>query len=264
MWADTLRDATMEFVGPISNQALAFTIVSVMLAGFLRGFLGFGGALVIIMVLNVVLGPQVAVPIACLSGLPATMQLLPQAMRACDRRFVVPFGLTSFAIAPVGTLLLVSIHPAVMKITISAFVLAMVVMLYRGWRLAQTSSPAATVAAGAVAGFIQGTAGVGGPPAVVAALSFPGSAEKQRANVIGAVTSLSLAPIIPLWLANLFSWRIVVASLMIIPIYSATTWFGSQFFSQHGQQHYRNVTYLALTAMSVITLAIAIGDYTVY
>lgn len=245
----------------ISYVNVALVAASVAVAGAMRGFLGFGGALVIIMVLNVVLGPQIAVPIACLSGLPSTLQLLPDAVRHADRKLAVPFGLASFIVAPAGTYLLVTVDQAVMKITISAFVLLMVVMLYRGWRLSRSTSVVTMAGAGIAAGFIQGTAGVGGPPAVAAALSFAGSPEKQRANVIGAVTSLALAPVIPLYIAGLFTWDIVVASLAIIPIYSAATWLGSRYFSQYGQEHYRNVTYLALTLMSGSTLAIAVRDF---
>ncbi len=67
------------------------------------------------MVLSAVFGPVMAVPAANLAGLPATFQLLPAAVHDNDRRFVLPFGLASFLIAPLGVLVLISLDPAIMR-----------------------------------------------------------------------------------------------------------------------------------------------------
>ena len=77
--------------------------------GLVRGFVGFGGALVIILVASATLGPLMALPVAALSGLPATVQLLPSAFRYAEPGFVLPFGGASFVSAPLGTLILVSV-----------------------------------------------------------------------------------------------------------------------------------------------------------
>lgn len=232
-----------------------------LLAGFLRGFVGFGASLMIVMVLSVVLGPVAAVPVAALSGLPAMFQLLPNAVRYSDRSFVIPFGLATFVAAPFGTWILVSLSPEIMKISISLFVLAMVVMLYRGWRMAQHPGPAALFAAGAGAGLVQGAAGVGGPPAVAIALSTAGSTQQQRANVIGTVTALSVCTLLPMWYYGLFTRDVIVASLLIFPLYAGSTWVGAQFFTQRGQRHFRNAALCALAAIGIATLALAVRDY---
>ena len=114
------------------------------------------------------------------------IQLLPNGAHFAERPYVIPFGLASFAAAPLGAWVLVSIDPEIMKMAISIFVLVMVVMLYRGWRLPDRPGWALLLGAGAAAGFVQGAASVGGPPAVVVALSRAGTTQRQRANVIGA------------------------------------------------------------------------------
>ena len=252
----------MELFGEAFSIAeLVVVAVAACFAGFLRGFLGFGGALVIILVLNVVLGPLAALPIACLSGMPSTLQLLPVAVRLSERAFVLPFGLSSFAVAPLGTWILVSVDPAVMKIAISTMVLVLVAMLYRGWRFAAGSSVPALMVAGSLTGLVQGSAGVGGPPAVAMALSRPGSAEQQRANVIGVVTALSLCALVPMWYNGLFTAKVIVLSLAIVPIYSATTWFGARYFSAGGTKHYRSSALVFLAFVGLVTLVIALRSY---
>lgn len=250
-------------IGLVSGQELVLAAGAVLLAGFIRGFLGFGASMIIVMVLSLVFGPLVAVPVASLTGLPSMVQLLPTALRFADRAFVVPFGLVTFAVAPLGTWVLVSADPAIMKMAISAFVLAMVAVLYRGWQLTGRPGPALLLGTGIAAGLVQGSAGVGGPPAVAIALARPGTPQQQRANVIGAVTALSLCALLPLWYHGLFTRQVVVISLALFPLYVGATWLGSRFFSHRGHRHYRNAALLTLAAIGLLTLALAVRDYQV-
>ena len=183
-----------DLIGQVMFVTLApvglLAIATVLVAGFVRGFVGFGSSLIIVMVLSIVVGPPAAVGIAGLSGLAPVMQLLPNAVRYSERSFVGPFGLSTFIAAPIGTSVLVAADPAIMKIIISLFVLVMVVMLYREWRPRGAEKPGFLMLAGLASGIVQGASGVGGPPAVAIALSREGTAQTQRANVIGATTAL--------------------------------------------------------------------------
>ena len=236
-------------------------LVTALVAGFLRGFLGFGGALIIIMVVNVVVGPQFAVPLACLSGLPPTFQLLPAAVRNSDRSFALPFGFMSLVMLPLGTLALVQLDPGIMKIVVSGVVLAMVLLLYQGWAFRRKANLPVVMGAGGLTGLIQGATGAAGPMVVAVAMAIPGAPEKQRANVIGAITFLSLFPALPLWYHGLFTREVVIASLAITPLYMVTTWIGTRYFSGKGHKIYRNATLVALTIISLVTLWIAVRDY---
>jgi len=110
-----MLESIQVLIGPVSYAGLAIVAGAVLLAGFIRGFVGFGAALIIVMVLSAVYGPVMAVPAANLTGLPATFQLLPAAVHDSDWRFVLPFGLASFLIATLGVLVLISLDPAIMR-----------------------------------------------------------------------------------------------------------------------------------------------------
>jgi uncharacterized membrane protein YfcA len=244
--------------GDVAIAGLA--IVTVLIAGVLRGFVGFGSSLVIVMVLSIVVGPPAAVAIAGLSGLAPVAQLLPVAVRSSERSFVIPFGLLTFAAAPIGTWVLVAANPAIMKIVISLFVLAMVVMLYREWRPHGINKPGFLMAAGAASGFVQGCAGVGGPPAVAIALSRHGTPQTQRANVIGATTVLTFCGLPPLWYNGVFTAEVVVISLVTVPFYVLGTWAGARAFGRYGNRHFRSAALVALAIVGVLTLALAMRD----
>jgi uncharacterized protein len=253
-WINLFSDAA-------SMSGWAVAAATVVVAGFIRGFLGFGASLIIVMVLSAVFGPLAAVPVAGLAGLPATVQLLPDAVRLSERAFVLPFALATFAVAPFGAWVLAVADPTVMKMAISVFVLIMVVMMHRGWRFGGEPGRGVLLGAGALAGLAQGLAGVGGPPAVATALSRPGTPHQQRANVIGAVTALALCSLLPYWYNGFYTQQVVIIGLVLTPIYAIASWAGARFFTAGGHQHYRNAALLTLAVIGVVTLALAVRDY---
>jgi len=251
----------LEVLGTQSHLVIATVAGTILLAGFIRGFVGFGASLIIVMVLSIIKEPMVAVAIACLTGLPVMVQLLPHAVRFSERSFVVPFGLTTFVAAPFGTWALVSINADIMTICISSCVLLTVVLLYRGWKLKQGNGIIILTIGGAIAGLFQGSAGIGGPTAVAIALSRAGDAALQRANVIGAVAILNLCSLPALWLQGLFTRDVIVFSLMVAPIYYGATWVGAQYFSRGGSRHFHNAALIILAVIGLITLAISLQAY---
>lgn len=256
-----MAELLAELIGPVSPTGLVLAVVTAAVAGFIRGFIGFGAALIIIMMLSVIFGPHVAVPVSALASLPGTLQLLPTAVRHAEPRLVVPLGIAVLVAAPFGTMILVAADPVAIRIGISVFVLVMVYLFHRGWRLARQPGRGLLLGVGALAGLIQGAAGVGGPPAVIVTLARPGSAERQRANVIGVITALSLCPILPLWYHGLFTREVVVIALVIVLPYLGLTWAGGRYFARRGHRHFQGAALLTLAAVGAVTLALAIGDF---
>jgi uncharacterized membrane protein YfcA len=240
---------------------LAGVAVTILLAGFMRGFVGFGGALVAVCSLSLLVGPREAVALSALTGVPSTLQLLPTAVRSSEPAFVLPVGIAVFLAAPFGAWVLVTLDPRVMKIVIALLVLAMVGVLARGWQLARLPGTAALLGAGVASGLVQGCAGVGGPPAVALALARGGEAALQRANVVGALTAISLSSLAPLWYHGLFTAEVLMAGAALVPLYSGGTWLGARYFAGQGARHFRRASILGLLVVAIVTLALSVRDY---
>jgi uncharacterized membrane protein YfcA len=233
----------------------------VCVAGFMRGFVGFGAALITVPTLSLLIGPLVAVPVSTIIGLPAALQLLPEAVRHCERSVVLPIAMSVLLATPVGALLLVNIDPDVMKIIISLLVIVMVVMLARGWTLGHSVGRHVLIGAGVVGGLVQGSAGVGGPPVVAIALSRPGEPRQQRANVLGVMTAVVVASYLPFWYHGLLSSKVLLLGCSLIPFSFVSTWLGSHYFSRGGQGHYRSSALLILASVGIGALLLAVRDY---
>lgn len=250
-----------EFLGLAVDARLAVVCTAVLLGGFIRGFTGFGAALVIVPVLSLAYEPRLSVVAMTVMGIPTLFQLLPEAIRSSERRIVIPTSLAILAATPFGTWLLVAISPPVMKIAISGLVLAMVAMLARGWRLGGHVSMPVLLSAGMAGGVIQGAAGIGGPPVVAIALSRPGPAVQQRGNVLALMTAISLSSLLPQLYFGLFTRPAILLGLFLLPFYGAAILLGSRYFAAGGQKHFRRAALATLAAVGIATLLASVRDY---
>ena len=228
------------------------------IGGVVRGFVGFGGALVIVLVASVVMGPASAVAIAALSGVPSTIQLLPSAIRHAEQRYAVPFSAAAFISAPLGTFVLVAADEDGMKVAISIFVLVAVALMWSGWRPRLGTSGGVSFAVGCGAGLVQGATGVGGPLAVTVALARGGAAERQRGNVIGTVTALALCAMLPMAWHGLFTAKVVVLSGCGVPAYLLGTTLGARWFRAGHQAYFRLAALCTLAVTGLFTLLVSV------
>lgn len=245
----------------LPDAGFAVAVLAVIVAGFLRGFIGFGAALISVPILSVIYGPLAAVPISNLLGLPAVVVLLPDAIRFSERRIVVPVSAAIFVASPLGAWLLVGANQAVMKIVICSLVIVMVAMLVRGWRLRSHVTASVLIGAGAAGGLVQGAAGIGGPPVVAVALSRPGEVRQQRGNVLAFMAAISLSSILPFAFFGLFTPSVIAVAVLLLPAYLLSIWLGTRYFAMRGQRHFRAAALWLLMAIAVTTLLVSVRGY---
>lgn len=250
-----------DLIGLPLDYHLLLIVGASCVGGFMRGFLGFGAALVMMPVLALVYGPVVAAGIYTVVSLPTVVQLLPTAWNQSERPIILPMSIATFATAPLGALALVSFDANLMKIFISVAVLAMVVMLAQGWKLSGKVGTGILLAAGALGGLIQGSTSMGGPPVAAVALSRPGTAQQQRANVIAVLTAVFCSSLIPFWYFGMFTRQSLAAGLLLIPFYLGLSMLGSRYFANSGHRFYRIAALTILAAVGVVTLVAALQNY---
>jgi uncharacterized membrane protein YfcA len=239
---------------PLHALIAAFVVF---VGGFLRGFVGFGSALVIIPVLALIFTPKLAVVVFSIMDLPVMVQLLPTAVRSFSSRTVVPMILSLLAGIPVGVYALTTIDTDIMRIVISVLVLIMVGLLALNTRMAFAAGTKASVAGGVVSGVIQGAASIGGPPVVTLLLSRGDAPDTTRANVVIMMSSLILASI-PVFLAyGLMSVRFLILGGLAAPLYMLAAYLNSRYFKIGGSGIYRTVAILILGLTAISTLVLS-------
>jgi uncharacterized protein len=251
----------VESVEAALDARLLVAAIVVAGAGFMRGFIGFGAALMTVPALAWAYGPLVAIAVSSMISMASTLALLPTAIRLSERSVVVPIGVGVFVAAPVGTWVLVSVDPTLMRMAISLLVVVMVALLARGWQFTRDIHRGFLIGAGLVGGLVQGVAGIGGPPVVAVALSRPGPTELQRANVLGVMTAIALSAIAPLAWYGLFTVEVLIVGAILMPLNYAATRVGSRYFSGGGHRYYRGAALAVLAIIGFVTMAAAVRDF---
>lgn len=237
---------------------LLLAAVAVFIGGFLRGFVGFGGALVIVPVMALAFTPKFAVVLHAITELPGIIQLLPTAVRHCSRKTVLPMILALLIGTPVGVYALTAIDTDTMRIIISALVLVMVGMLAWNTRIVFSADMGAAVIGGIVGGIIQGAAGIGGPPLVALLLSRGDDPATTRGNIVVMMSSMVIVALPFLWIYGLISVRSLILGGFAAPVYLLATYLGSRYFRTSGSGIYRTVALAVLALTAITTLALSL------
>src|SRR5207245_10529024 len=87
----------------------------VMLAGFMRGITGFGGAALMAPVLSAMLGPVQAVVTALTLETAAALIMFPDAWPRLNRRVLLYLTIPACVTVPIGGYLLVHVHAFIMR-----------------------------------------------------------------------------------------------------------------------------------------------------
>ncbi len=238
-------DTPAGFLSAATPAALAVGLV----AGALRGYTGFGGAVFAIPLLSLIYGPATAVAMVLAAGAAGTAQLMPGALPLADWRRIVPLVLASLAALPLGTWLLLTADPGLVRRGIGVFVLASAIAMMRGWSWRGPRTAALDGAVGGACGLATGLGGVGGSIATLYLMSSPEPAAAIRANLVVIIGALSGAGLACLAAAGGVGAGNLPEILIYMPAYLASVWIGSRIFRGTSETTYRRVALWLLMAV---------------
>ncbi|MEM7208109.1 MAG: sulfite exporter TauE/SafE family protein [Pseudomonadota bacterium] len=231
---------------------MLFAIVFV--AGVIRGFLGFGSALLTVPAVAILYGPAQAVVFGVLIEIPPSLGLLNVAIRDAERRTVWPMLLAFVAFVPVGTLFLKTTDPELMKNLISFLVLVMVGIIAVQDRMVLFLSRTGILFSGAVSGFTQGMSGIAGPVFVAALLARGESAALTRANTVALAAGLIAVSVISFWIAGLITTETIIYTILATPSILLGVWAGAVLFRRLSHWNVRGIILAFLAITAVFTL----------
>jgi len=246
----------LEFLGAhiAIDERLFVLVVAVCIGGLVRGFTGFGSALIIIPALTLAFDPLQAVVMHSIMEIPVILGLVPTAVRHADRRIVLPMiGLICIT-TPIGAAVLSTVNVDLLKIVISFAVLAMVCLLAVQDQVSALLGTRGTLVGAAVGGLTQGATGVGGPPIVTTLLARGDLPDVARANVIAVMSSVIAISLVSFAAFGLVTREVLVTGGLAAPVCLLATLAGMLAFRYFGGRHHRNVTLVVLVLTALETL----------
>lgn len=246
-WADSLAALVDWRVG----VAAAVTAI----AGVMRGFAGFGTAIVLAPVFSLLWGPAVGVPVMLLMEALIGSQLLVGAWRDVNRHVALPMAAAACALVPAGAWILLAADPRTLTRAMGALVLVFGVLLASGWRYRGARPLPLNLAVGALAGVLKGSTGMSGPPVILYLLAGSEAAREHRANLILFFAVLGLVALVPPFLAGLFTAEVLLKVAVLTPWLLLFVRLGAALFGRIGARAFRTVAHTVLLAVGVAALA---------
>jgi uncharacterized protein len=221
------------------------------IAGMVRGFAGFGAAMIMTPIFSALYGPAVGVALCLMLEIAVALPVVPAVVRLVDWHRI---GLLLAAAAvgvPVGNLVLTQVAAEPMRWAISAIVLAAVVLLASGWRFAGRPRPGTTLAAGVTSGFLNGLAGMAGPPIAFYYLAGDETVTRVRANLTTYFVFVDLVAIATFVVRDLVDWDTLVLGLFLAPAVMLGGVLGASLFPLASEGFYRRLALALLVGVAI-------------
>lgn len=227
-------------------------LLTISAAGIIRGFTGFGTAMIFVPIANLYLPPQQVILIITLTGIGSAFALLPRAVTQAELKDVSILGIAALITVPLGVWLISQFDHVTIRWIAAGLILALLVALLLGWRYRGGLSYPGMGAIGGVAGVFGGLTGLTGPVVILFYLASGARALIVRANTIVFLAMLDVVIAINLAISGYWTREIVIISIVLCIPYFITSRIGQSFFAPEYERLYRLAAY-GVIGMAVLT-----------
>lgn len=240
-------------------EGLWWIILGAVLAGVVRGFTGFGTAMVYLPFAGAVLSPVGALLSLVCMDIFGPLPLVPNALRKGQPRDIALLGVGMVVMLPVGIFLLGQMEGTTYRYVVSIATLIALIVLLSGVRFTRTLTPKIIIGTGGLGGFLGGVAGLPGPPVTVLYMASKLPVETVRANMILflLLADILIFPIMAL--QGMLSLQPLILGAIIILPYMAGGAIGAYLFDPAKERIYRVVAYFVIAGSAVMGLPFILG-----
>jgi hypothetical protein len=232
---------------------LVYSIIIVLLAGFIRGYSGFGASMIIVIGLSLVYRVVEIVPVILLLEIIASSYLLPRVLKDVNWSSLRTLLIGVVVGTPAGVYLLSTVSDRIMRSAVSLLIILLIPLLWKGFQLKQMPGRNMTLLTGAVSGLVNGSAAIGGPPVVLFYFSSPQGASISRASLIAFFLATDLiATGLCIWNRLVTLQTIQLTGLFVIPLVIGLT-AGARFFFKTDPDLFRKRVLAFLLIMAITT-----------
>ena len=224
------------------------------IAGMVRGFAGFGAAMIMTPIFSALYGPAAGVALCLLLEIAVALPVVPGVVRLVDWRRIGLLLIAAAVGVPLGNLVLTRTEPEPMRWAISAIILGAVALLASGWRFAGHPRTTTTLTAGVSSGFLNGLAGMAGPPIAFYYLAGDETAARVRANLTTYFVFVDLVAIGTFASRGLVDWSTIVLGLFLAPAVMLGGVLGTQLFPLASESFYRRLALVLLVGVAIGSL----------
>ncbi len=235
----------------ILTTVLAMVII--LIAASVRGYSGFGFALIGVAGLSIISAPNVAIPTVLVLEIIVGLLLLPPVWREISWRPVLMLLAGAMVLTPIGALFLIHVPTDVARIGIALAISAAALLLLFTAKPRSSQSTSSTITTGAVAGLLNGAFGISGPPIVLFFMSGDRAAGVSRASMMACFLVLDVIAVTSFAIGGLVDRSVLITVLLCLPVLALGSWLGHRAFHGSNTDRFRTRVLWLLLALALIT-----------
>lgn len=240
-----------------ATPGLGWLIGAAALAGLVRGFTGFGAALIYAPVAGIFLPPPEVVLTLVVMDLAGVTLLVRRALATAERRDVLILIAGAVALMPVGLSVLSVLPRDAVRWAVASLAAGTLAALVTGLRYRRRVGPLGLGAVGAVTGLVGGSTGLAGPPVILFYLGSEGRAPAVvRANTLLVFAGFGVSMGAALLISGLVDPRALRVCAALVPSYMIGIMAGARAFRPEAVLTYRRVAYAVIAGAIVVGLPI--------
>lgn len=193
-----------------------WVIPVVVFAGVVRGYSGFGFAVISVIGLNFFLEPKQSVAVVLSLDLICSINLLKKAINQANFEILKKLTIGSLLGIPIGYTCLLLIPSEILKILICLVIVVLSLFLFSSYRPFDTEKTSTKLAFGLASGAGTASASIGGPMIVYYMLSSNLSTSTQRATMILFFIIIELLSITTIMLGGMVDATLPKALLILL------------------------------------------------
>ena len=226
------------------------------LAATVRGFAGFGTAMVYLPLAAQVLTPFQAITTLVVFDLIGPLPLVRRAVRDCETRDLRRLVTGLVLALPLGLYALTRLPPEIFRYGVSMIALTLLVFLISGIRYNGPMSPRLIYGTGAMSGFLQGVAGLPGPPVILLymASTLPVRTIRATTFLFLMATDVALLPLLAVF-GRLDVSALLLGAALVVPNMLGSI-LGGWLFRPSLEHVYRWLAYVIIAASALSGLPV--------
>lgn len=201
-----------------------------LVAGVVRGFTGFGFALILVTAATVLAPPADIVPVSMLLDIFASIRMLPHVHADIDRRGTSLMLLGALPAIPIGALALASFSDDTMRLGIGLAVLLATVAIGSGFALKRVPGSGLKLVTGVSMGLLSGSVGIPGPPVILLYLSSPLPVATLRATAVAVFLATDLVAVTVMTFYGLITTHLLLHCLLLAPVVEGAVFLGRRLY----------------------------------
>jgi uncharacterized membrane protein YfcA len=236
----------------IADRRFIVAAAIAIFSGVVRGFSGFGSALIYIPLTAAVYDPLTAAVTFVLIDMATGISFVAGAWRQTRWGEVLTLAAAAIASAQFGTLILQYADPLLLRWMICALVALIVGVLVSGWRYDGKPHLAVTIAVGLFAGFLGGAVQISGPPIVIYWLGSMHDVGIVRSSLISYFGLFSAGSVVTYYFHGLLTAKLVALAILLGPLHVVAMWAGGKAFHLATPETYRRVAYATIIVSAIV------------